>query len=77
MDLEDFKIDLRDVNKWIKDRFSNKDLITFEELLGDYEDLIAEVDHLEEELRDLKQDLYENYTPNPPEPDPYEYKGMY
>lgn len=77
MDFEDVKIDLRNCNQWIKDRFPNKDLITLDEFIGDYEDLISEVDHLEEELRDLQQDLYENYTPNPPEPDPYEYRGMY
>ena len=72
MDTNDIKIDLRECNKWISDRFPKKDLITIDELLGDYEDLISEVDHLEEEIRDLKQDMEENYKPLPPDPDPYE-----
>lgn len=72
MDTEDIKIDLRECNRWIRDRFPKKDLITIDELLGDYEDLISEVDHLEEEIRDLKQDMEENYRPLPPDPDPYE-----
>ncbi|MBQ4031239.1 MAG: hypothetical protein II625_05750 [Bacilli bacterium] len=72
MDFGDIKIDLRSCNRWIKKRFPNKDLITLEEFLGDYEDLIDEVDNLEEELRDVKRDLEENYRALPPDPDPYE-----
>ena len=72
MDFEDIKIDLRSCNRWIKKRFPNKDIITLEEFIGDYEDLIDEVDNLEEELRDVKRDLAENYRALPPEPDPYE-----
>lgn len=64
MELEDIKIDLRNCNQWIKDRFPKKDLITLDELIGDYQDLISEVDHLEEKLRDLRQDVEENYTSN-------------
>ena len=64
MELEDIKIDLRNCNKWIADRFPKKDLITLDELIGDYQDLIDEVEHLEEELRDLRQDVEENYTSN-------------
>lgn len=77
MDLDDFKIDLRNVNRWYRDRFPNKDLISFEELLGDYEDLMYEVKELEEENDYLKRDMEENYIAKPPEPDPYEYRGMY
>lgn len=72
MDFEDIKIDLRSCNRWIKKRFPNKDIITLEEFVGDYEDLIDEVDNLEEELRDVKRDLEENYRALPPDPDPYE-----
>lgn len=64
MNLEDIKIDLRGCNKWISDRFPKQDLITFEDFIGDYQDLISEVEHLEEELRDLRQDMEENYTSN-------------
>ena len=72
METKDLRIDIRESNKWIKDRFKNKDIITLDDLFGDYQDLIDEVDHLEEELRDLKKDMEENYRPLPPDPDPYE-----
>lgn len=42
----DLLINLKEQNSWIKDRFSNKDLITLEELMGDYEDLILELNKL-------------------------------
>lgn len=61
MDFNDFKIDLRNCNKWYKDRFPNKDLITISELLGDYESLIDEVKELEERIRDLETDIENNY----------------
>ena len=43
MDFGDIKIDLRSCNRWIKKRFPNKDIITLEEFIGDYEDLIEQV----------------------------------
>ena len=46
------KIDLREFNRWIAERFKGKDLITFEELISDYEDLILENEHLKEEQED-------------------------
>jgi hypothetical protein len=72
MDTKDLIIDLRKCNKWIRKRFPNKDIISLDDLFGDYEELIDEVDNLEEEIRDLKQDMEENYKPLPPDPDPYE-----
>ena len=72
MDTKDLIIDLRKCNKWIRKRFPNKDIVSIDDLFGDYEELINEVDHLEEEIRDLKQDMEENYKPLPPDPDPYE-----
>lgn len=67
----DLLLDLRKESDWIKERFANKDLITLEQLLADYEDLIFENEHLEEALRDLKQDLQDNYKPIP-QADQYE-----
>lgn len=72
MDLENFKLDLRGCNKWFQDRFPNKDMVSIEELIGDYEDLIDEVKYLNQELSDMERDRDENYTPLPPDPDPYE-----
>lgn len=71
MDLSNIKIDLRDVNEWIQDRFPNRDLITFEELLGDYESLITELEEIEESKRDLETDIENNYR-RIEHSDPYE-----
>lgn len=54
-------INLKEQNSWIQDRFPKKDLITLDELMSDYEDLIGEVEHLQEEIEDLKQDRDENF----------------
>lgn len=70
--MDDLRIDIREWSKWYRDRFPNKDLITFDDLFNDYLDLIEEVEHLEEENRDLRRDMEENYKPLPPDPDPYE-----
>lgn len=71
MDLTNIKIDLRDANQWIQDRFPNRDLITFEELLGDYESLIAEKEEIEEAKKDLETDIENNYR-RIEHSDPYE-----
>ena len=46
-------------------RFKNKDIITLEELISDYEDLIFDVERLEEELEDIRntteEDEYNSY----------------
>ena len=47
--MKELKIDLREMNRWFKDRFPNKDLITFEELLADYEELILDAERQQEE----------------------------
>ena len=72
MDFECMAIDLRKVNKWIAKRFPDKDIITMEELFGDYQELIDEVEGLEEQVKDLENDLENNYTPVRDDPDPYE-----
>ena len=55
---------------WL-DRYFKKGMISMDEILSACEDLIIENEELKEELEDLKQDLYENYRPIPPE-DQYE-----
>lgn len=47
--MKELKIDLREMNRWFRDRFPNKDLITFEELLTDYEELILDTERQKEE----------------------------
>lgn len=52
--MKELKIDLREMNRWFKERFPNKDLITFQELLSDYEELIFDKERLEEEIKKLE-----------------------
>lgn len=47
--MKELKIDLREMNRWFRDRFPNKDLITFEEFLADYEELILDTERRQEE----------------------------
>lgn len=61
MDLSNFMIDLRTCNRWFKDRFQNKDLISLDELLSDYEDLINEVEELEDKIKHLEEDNDSDY----------------
>lgn len=50
--MEEIKIDIREWNRWLKDQFYNKDLITFEELISKFEDIILENERLQEEAED-------------------------
>ena len=55
---------------WLE-RYFKKGMVTIDEILSTCEDLIIENEELKEELDDLKQDLFENFRPIPPE-DQYE-----
>lgn len=59
--MKELKIDLREMNRWFKDRFPNKDLITFEELLTDYEELILDAERRQEEEIE-RQATIDDYT---------------
>lgn len=61
--MEDILLDIRGWNDWMRKRFPKKDIIKLEELLGDYYDLIDEVDDLKDKIRDLEEDIQENYKP--------------
>lgn len=52
--MQKLKIDLREMNRWFQERFPKKDLITFDELLSDYEELIFDKERLEKEIEELK-----------------------
>lgn len=65
MDIKDLKFDIRDWNSWIKNRHTNKDLITIKELLDDYENLIMENEELEDKIKELEKDIEDNYKPLP------------
>lgn len=46
---------------YFKERFPNKKLISLEKLITDYKDMIDEIDDLKAKLKDLKQDIEDNY----------------
>jgi len=54
-------VDLRDENKWIKEIFENKDLVTIEEMLTKIEDLNEELENTQEKFEDFKRDVEDNY----------------
>ena len=68
--MNELYIDIREWNRWFKDRFPNKDFVSLEDILGDYENCIFEIEHLEEEIKDIRQDIEDNYKP-------IEYKDQY
>lgn len=60
--MKELKVDLREMNRWFRERFPNKDLITLEELLSDYENLILEEERRkEEELKSEQRDDLETW----------------
>lgn len=61
--MKELKVDLREMNRWFRERFPNKDLITLEELLSDYENLILEEERRkEEELKSEQRDDLETWN---------------
>ena len=47
---------------WIKKYFTQKDLITIDDLIAEMEDLAGELEALQEEYDDFQEDVRENYT---------------
>lgn len=61
--MDNIYVDLRNENKWIREIFRNKDLVTIEEMLEKIEDLSDELEHTIEEFEDFKRDVEDNYRP--------------
>lgn len=59
--MDNVYVDLRNENKWIREIFRNKDLVTIEEILEKIEDLSDELEHTKEEFEDFKRDVEDNY----------------
>lgn len=60
-------VDLRDENKWIREIFDNKDLVTIEEMLIKIVDLNEELEYTQEKFEDFKRDVEDNYKRIPVE----------
>lgn len=54
-------VDLRNENRWIREIFNNKDLVTIEEMLTKIEDLNEELENTQEKFEDFKRDVEDNY----------------
>ena len=54
-------VDLRNENKWIREIFNNKDLVTIEEMLTKIEDLNEELEYTQEKFEDFKRNVEDNY----------------
>ena len=58
-------VDIREENNTIKKHFNNKDVVSVEELLDIIDNLSYELDRLDEEYKDFKQSVKENYRQIP------------
>ena len=64
--MEEIKIDIREWNRWLKDQFYKKDLITFEELISKFEDIVLENEDLKEQIKELEnKDDYDEHQDIP------------
>lgn len=61
--MDNVYVDLRSVNRWIKEAFDNKDMVSVEDVLTKVEDLLDELDKVKEEYEDFKRDVEDNYRP--------------
>lgn len=67
MKIEEIKIDIREWNRWLKDQFYKKDIITIEELMNRFEDIVLENEDLKEQIKDLENK--DDYDPEIEIPD--------
>lgn len=63
--MENVYIDLRTQNKWITEKFPNKDFVSIEDLLSELESLLDDIENLKDKIRDLENDIEDNYKPIP------------
>lgn len=64
--MEEIKIDIREWNRWLKDQFYKKDLITFKELISKFEDIVLENEDLKEQIKELEnKDDYDEHQDIP------------
>ena len=61
--MENIYVDLRTQNRWIKEAFENKDIVSVEDMLTKIEDLLDELGSVKEEYEDFKRDVENNYRP--------------
>lgn len=60
--MNEIYIDIRSQNKWIKERFPEKDFVSIEDFLSEFETLLDEIENLDTKYKDLKQEVEDNYV---------------
>lgn len=65
--MDNVYVDLRNENRWIREIFDNKDLVTIEEMLIKIIDLNEELEYTQEKFEDFKRDVEDNYKRIPVE----------
>lgn len=58
--MKEILIDIRDING-LKDIYKNKDFISLEEIICDYQEKLWEVQDLEEKIEKMEKNIQENY----------------
>lgn len=61
--MEKILVDIREESEQIKRIFENKDLISIEDLLSKIEELDDDKGYLEDKIKDMEQDIEDNYKP--------------
>lgn len=61
--MEKLLVDIREESKQIKRIFKNKDLISINDLLSKIEELDDDKEYLEDKIKDMEQDIEDNYKP--------------
>lgn len=60
--MENVYISVAELSSWMQEKyFKDKDMISIEDLLWEFENLDSEYDHMKEEFEDFKSDVEDNY----------------
>ena len=63
--MENIYVDIRLQNRWIREVFDNKDMISIDEMFEAIEDLLEEKDEIRLEYEEFKCDVADNYVRAP------------
>ena len=63
--MEHIYIDMREQGFVLSRYFKNKDMVSVEDVLTEFEEIIDELENLKEEFDEYKRDVEDNYKPIP------------
>lgn len=61
--MENIYIDMREQGHTLSNYFKNKDLVSVEDILTEFEQVIDDKEALQEKFDDFKRDVEDNYKP--------------